>query len=60
MQWLNYHHLFYFWTVVREGSIARAARSLHLTEPTVSSHRFTRWKKRSARSSSAVRAARSS
>lgn len=37
MQWLNYHHLFYFWVVAREGSIARGARLLRLTEPTVSS-----------------------
>jgi LysR family transcriptional regulator, transcriptional activator of nhaA len=37
MGWLNYHHFFYFWTVTREGSIARAARALRLTEPTVSS-----------------------
>lgn len=36
MRWLNYHHFFYFWTVTREGSIARAARTLRLTEPTVS------------------------
>ena len=21
MEWLNYHHLLYFWTVVREGSV---------------------------------------
>lgn len=34
--WLNYHHFFYFWTVAREGSIARAARQLRLSEPTVS------------------------
>ena len=32
---LNYHHLFYFWTVAREGSIARAARLLRLSEPTI-------------------------
>ena len=25
MEWLNYHHLHYFWVVVREGSIARAS-----------------------------------
>jgi LysR family transcriptional activator of nhaA len=37
MNWLNYHHLLYFWTVAREGSIARACRQLHLTEPTISS-----------------------
>ena len=24
MSWLNYHHLLYFWTVAREGSIAKA------------------------------------
>lgn len=35
MPWLNYHHLFYFWTVAREGSIARAAKVLRLTEPTI-------------------------
>src|SRR5262245_31937553 len=32
MAWLNYHHLLYFWTVAREGSIARACRRLHLTQ----------------------------
>jgi LysR family transcriptional activator of nhaA len=37
MQWLNYHHLLYFWTVVREGSVGRAAETLSLTQPTVSS-----------------------
>lgn len=36
MGWLNYHHLLYFWTVAREGSIAAACRRLHLTQPTVS------------------------
>jgi LysR family transcriptional activator of nhaA len=36
MDWLNYHHLLYFWTVAREGSIARACQRLHLTQPTVS------------------------
>lgn len=36
MAWLNYHHLLYFWTVAREGSIARATRILHLTQPTIS------------------------
>jgi LysR family transcriptional activator of nhaA len=33
---LNYHHLLYFWTVAREGSIARACKQLHLTQPTIS------------------------
>lgn len=36
MEWLNYHHLLYFWTVAREGSIARACQRLHLAQPTVS------------------------
>lgn len=36
MAWLNYHHLYYFWVVAREGSIARATRVLHLTQPTIS------------------------
>ena len=36
MEWLNYHHLFYYWTVVREGSVSRAAEHLRLAQPTVS------------------------
>ena len=36
MNWLNYHHLLYFWTAAREGSITKACRKLHLTQPTVS------------------------
>ena len=36
MPWLNYHHLLYFWTVAREGSVSRAAGVLHLTQPAVS------------------------
>ncbi len=36
MNWLNYHHLYYFWLVAREGSIARAAEQLHLAHPTIS------------------------
>ena len=36
MRHLNYQHLFYFWTVAREGSIARASRTLHLTPQTIS------------------------
>lgn len=35
--WLNYHHLLYFWTVVREGGVVRAAEKLRLSQPTVSS-----------------------
>jgi len=36
MEWLNYHHLLYFWTVVREGGVSRAADKLRLAQPTVS------------------------
>ena len=36
MEWLNYHHLLYFWTVVREGSVSKAAVKLRLSQPTIS------------------------
>jgi LysR family transcriptional activator of nhaA len=36
MEWLNYHHLFYFWTVARAGSIARASEELRVAQPTIS------------------------
>jgi len=36
MDWLNYHHLHYFWVVAREGSIARASAQLNLAQPTIS------------------------
>lgn len=36
MDWLNYHHLLYFWTMAREGSVSRAAEKLHLSQPTIS------------------------
>ena len=36
MDWLNYHHLFYFWQVAKEGSVSRAATALHVAQPTVS------------------------
>jgi LysR family transcriptional activator of nhaA len=36
MRHLNYNHLLYFWTVTREGSIRRAAVTLHLTPQTIS------------------------
>ncbi len=36
MAWLNYHHLLYFWTVATKGSLAEAARVLHLTQPAIS------------------------
>jgi LysR family transcriptional activator of nhaA len=36
VEWLNYHHLLYFWTVAKEGSIARASEKLRLTQATIS------------------------
>jgi len=36
MNWLNYHHLLYFWTVAQEGSLTAGSRKLHLTPQTVS------------------------
>src|SRR5688500_11748827 len=36
MEWLNYHHLLYFWVVAKEGSIVRASQELRLAHPTIS------------------------
>ncbi|WP_447979233.1 transcriptional activator NhaR [Candidatus Nitrospira bockiana] len=36
MSWLNYHHLFYFWSVAKHGSVARACTELRLAQPTIS------------------------
>jgi hypothetical protein len=33
---LNYQHLLYFWSVVRNGSLTKACAELHLSAPTVS------------------------
>ena len=30
MEWMNYHHLFYFWTVVRAGTISKASEQSYL------------------------------
>ncbi|OGQ84787.1 MAG: LysR family transcriptional regulator [Deltaproteobacteria bacterium RIFOXYA12_FULL_58_15] len=42
MEWVNYHHLFYFWLVAREGSLGRASAGLRLAQSTVSKqiHQF--------------------
>jgi len=34
--WLNYHHLLYFWTVAKEGSVTKASKKLRLAHPTIS------------------------
>jgi len=36
MEWLNYHHLLYFWTIARTGSVSAAAAELRLAQPTLS------------------------
>jgi LysR family transcriptional activator of nhaA len=38
---LNYHHLLYFWTVAREGSIVRATERLNLSQPAISAQIHT-------------------
>jgi LysR family transcriptional activator of nhaA len=36
MDWLNYHHLRYFWTVAQKGSLRAAAESLRVSQPSIS------------------------
>lgn len=36
MQWLNYHHLYYFYVIAKEGSIAKAATKLSVGQPALS------------------------
>lgn len=36
MEWLNYHHLRYFYVAAKEGSLARAAAKLHVSQPSIS------------------------
>jgi LysR family transcriptional activator of nhaA len=36
LEWLNYHHLLYFYTVAREGSVTKASETLRLAQPTLS------------------------
>lgn len=36
MEWLNYHHLLYFYLAAREGTITKAGNLLRLSQPTIS------------------------
>lgn len=36
MEFLNYHHLRYFWTVAKEGGLTRASAEFHICQPTIS------------------------
>jgi LysR family transcriptional activator of nhaA len=35
MEWLNYHHLLYFWSVAKEGGIRKASEKLHVSQPSI-------------------------
>jgi LysR family transcriptional regulator, transcriptional activator of nhaA len=37
MEWLNFHHLRYFYVVAREGGLRRAAEKLGVSQPSISS-----------------------
>lgn len=36
MEWLNYHHLYYFWVVCKEGGFSKAAIKLRIAQSAVS------------------------
>jgi LysR family transcriptional activator of nhaA len=36
VEFLNYHHLRYFWSVAKEGGLTKAAAKLHVSQPTIS------------------------
>ena len=36
MEWLNFHHLRYFWTVARKGGVRKAAEELRVSQPSIS------------------------
>lgn len=37
MNWLNYHHLYYFWITAKEGSIKATSKKLGIGQPAISS-----------------------
>lgn len=37
MRQLNFHHLYYFWVVAKEGHLTRAAKQLHISQSALSS-----------------------
>src|SRR6185436_5296239 len=36
METVNHHHLYHFWSVVREGGVTRASEKLNVSQPTIS------------------------
>ena len=36
MEWLNYHHLLYFWAVAKEGGLRKASEKLRVSQPSIS------------------------
>lgn len=36
VEWMNYHHLRYFWIVAKEGSLKKAAEKLRVSQPSIS------------------------
>ena len=41
MEWINYHHLLYFFVVAREGGLVQAGKVLRLSHPTLSAQIHT-------------------
>lgn len=35
--WMNFHHLYYFYVIANEGSLAKASKFLHVGQPSLSS-----------------------
>jgi len=36
VEWLNFHHLRYFWSVARKGGVRKAAEEPHVSQPSIS------------------------